>query len=179
MLCFFSAWANQTENQQAVFMVNSKSSCCFPSVKPQQETKNWILSSLIRSDGNTTCALVDILLSVHISCIHRGTGQSFLGTIRNFHLNSIIKGDRERERGRKTDTYIFFNAVLKIFCPSAWMDAWLGIKYRKKCNLIINLDILLVQLLHKDHCLWIQYMEQLPSTTRLIMQTLSEVNKLS
>lgn len=35
--------------------------------RSDNETENWILSSIMRGDRNTTCALVEILLSVHIS----------------------------------------------------------------------------------------------------------------
>ena len=76
----------------------------------------------MRSDRNTTCAVVDILLSPHISYNDQGTGQSFFATIRNFHLNSIIKSNKVSESAAgqmEKNWYILLNAVVKILSASA------------------------------------------------------------
>ena len=82
-------------------MVNSKRSSHFPSgvtqVASTARQGTEFLYSIMRSDRNTTCAVVDILLSPHISYNDQGTGQSFFATIRNFHLNSIIKSNKVSE----------------------------------------------------------------------------------
>lgn len=65
----------------------------------------------------TICASVDILLSVHISYNNGGTGQSLFGSVRNFHFNSIIKNDRERER--EGERHIFPLMLCSKSCPPA------------------------------------------------------------
>lgn len=101
----------------------------------------------------------------------------FCGTLRDFHLNSTIKNETERQRKRgvgveKTDTYIFFNVVLKILSSST-VYAQLGIKCRN--YLIRNIFFQLSSSVRITACGY--SVEEL--TALWVKQTHSEVNKLS